>query len=119
MDVCPEFRRNNRVSPSRDGYARCARIPLGEFQRTLDERYRLSIPNELGDALVAESADCILAKERPGCLSLWSAGGLAGAAGRGGRVGQAEDAGRQTSGANRRRSSSSAGCFLPGIASFS
>ena len=46
---------------------------LGEFQRTLDDRYRLSIPNELGDALVAESADCILAKERPGCLSLWSA----------------------------------------------
>jgi MraZ protein len=46
---------------------------LGEFQRTLDDRYRLSIPNELGDALTAESADCILAKERPGCLSLWSA----------------------------------------------
>jgi MraZ protein len=46
---------------------------LGEFQRTLDERFRLSIPNEVGDALVAESPDCILAKERPGCLSLWSA----------------------------------------------
>jgi MraZ protein len=46
---------------------------LGEFQRTIDERYRLSIPNELGDALAAASADCILAKERPGCLSLWSA----------------------------------------------
>lgn len=46
---------------------------LGEFQRTIDDRYRLSIPNELGDALVAESADCILAKERPGCLSLWNA----------------------------------------------
>ena len=46
---------------------------LGEFQRTFDDRYRLSIPNELGDALAAESADCILAKERPGCLSLWSA----------------------------------------------
>lgn len=46
---------------------------LGEFQRTVDDRYRLSIPNELGDALVAESPDCILAKERPGCLSLWSA----------------------------------------------
>ena len=46
---------------------------LGEFQRTLDERYRLSIPSELTDALVAESTDCILAKERPGCLSLWSA----------------------------------------------
>jgi len=46
---------------------------LGEFTRTLDDRYRLSIPNELGDALLAASADCILAKERPGCLSLWSA----------------------------------------------
>lgn len=46
---------------------------LGEFQRSLDERYRISIPNELGDSLTAESADCILAKERPGCLSLWSA----------------------------------------------
>ena len=43
---------------------------LGEFQRTLDDRYRLSIPNELGDALVAESTDCILAKERPGCLAV-------------------------------------------------
>ncbi len=46
---------------------------LGEFQRTLDERYRLSIPSELGDQLMAGSADCILAKERPGCLSLWNA----------------------------------------------
>ncbi|NLX98493.1 MAG: division/cell wall cluster transcriptional repressor MraZ [Rhodopirellula sp.] len=46
---------------------------LGEYQRTLDERYRLSIPGELGDLLVANSTDCILAKERPGCLSLWSA----------------------------------------------
>ncbi len=47
---------------------------LGEFQRTLDERYRLSIPSELGDLLTTDSTDCILAKERPGCLSLWSAG---------------------------------------------
>jgi MraZ protein len=46
---------------------------LGEFERTLDERYRLSIPNELGDLLAAQSPDCFLAKERPGCLSLWSA----------------------------------------------
>ncbi len=46
---------------------------LGEFQRTIDERYRLSIPGELAAALTAGSADCILAKERPGCLSLWSA----------------------------------------------
>lgn len=46
---------------------------LGEFQRTVDERYRLSVPSELGDALTVDSSDCILAKERPGCLSLWSA----------------------------------------------
>ena len=46
---------------------------LGEFQRSLDDRFRLSVPNELGDALTADSPDCIIAKERPGCLSLWSA----------------------------------------------
>ncbi|MCE5302044.1 MAG: division/cell wall cluster transcriptional repressor MraZ [Planctomycetaceae bacterium] len=46
---------------------------LGEFQRTIDDRFRLSIPSELGDLLTVESTDCILAKERPGCLSLWSA----------------------------------------------
>jgi MraZ protein len=46
---------------------------LGEFRRTLDDRYRLSIPSELADPLTAESSDCLLAKERPGCLSLWSA----------------------------------------------
>ncbi len=46
---------------------------LGEFRRTLDERFRLSIPSELADLLLEESAECILAKERPGCLSLWSA----------------------------------------------
>lgn len=48
---------------------------LGEHRRTLDDRYRLSIPNEMADLLVAGAADCILAKERPGCLSLWSAEG--------------------------------------------
>lgn len=46
---------------------------LGEFQRTFDERYRLSIPAELVTALGGEDEDCILAKERPGCLSLWNA----------------------------------------------
>jgi transcriptional regulator MraZ len=48
---------------------------LGEFQRTLDERYRLSIPAELIPALGTEAAECVLAKERPGCLSLWNADG--------------------------------------------
>lgn len=44
---------------------------LGEFSRTLDDRYRLVIPGELCDQI--RSADCVLAKERPGCLSLWNA----------------------------------------------
>lgn len=46
---------------------------LGEFRRLLDERYRVSIPASLADPLVEQGADCILAKERPGALSLWSA----------------------------------------------
>jgi MraZ protein len=46
---------------------------IGEHPRTLDERYRASIPSEFADCLTAESADCILAKERPGWLSLWNA----------------------------------------------
>jgi MraZ protein len=46
---------------------------LGEFPRTLDERHRLSIPGELLDPLTRGRADCILAKEQPGCLSLWNA----------------------------------------------
>lgn len=47
---------------------------LGEFQRTLDERYRLTLPPELLEPLGIEGTDVILAKERPGCLSLWNAG---------------------------------------------
>lgn len=46
---------------------------LGEFPRTLDERYRLSIPPELAEPLLRAGPDAILAKERPGCLSLWAA----------------------------------------------
>jgi len=47
---------------------------LGEYLRSVDDRYRLSIPAELADPLTVGGADCILAKERSGCLSLWSAG---------------------------------------------
>ena len=46
---------------------------LGEFQRALDDRFRLSLPSELAGLLAGEGVDCILAKERPGCLSLWNA----------------------------------------------
>lgn len=68
---------------------------LGEYRRTLDERHRVSIPPEMwlgaaadtgssGEKPAAAAAkesgsakdeasgsDCVLAKERPGCLSLW------------------------------------------------
>jgi MraZ protein len=62
---------------------------LGEWSRTLDERYRLSLPPEWAEALsrpsaaptsdATASADvpegrCMLAKERPGCVSLWNRG---------------------------------------------
>ena len=46
---------------------------LGEYRRLLDERFRVSIPSELTDVLLADTTDCILAKERVGALSLWSA----------------------------------------------
>jgi len=46
---------------------------LGEFSRTFDERFRIALPQELIDPLLAGSTDCVLAKERPGCLSLWNA----------------------------------------------
>ena len=47
-----------------------SQIILGEFPTALDERYRLSIPGGLADLL---GPRCILAKERAGCVSLWSA----------------------------------------------
>jgi MraZ protein len=44
---------------------------IGEFRRTLDERHRLSLPPNLLEDLADQP--CILAKERPGALSLWNA----------------------------------------------
>ena len=41
---------------------------LGEFRRTLDERYRLSIPQQLATHL---GNQVVLVKERLGALSLW------------------------------------------------
>ena len=50
------------------------RFVLGEFRRSLDDRFRLSIPAELSDSLPQdEQKKCILAKERPGAISLWHA----------------------------------------------
>lgn len=46
---------------------------LGEFVRALDARYRLALPPELADPLAAGGQRLVIAKERAGCLSLWSA----------------------------------------------
>ena len=47
---------------------------LGEFPRTLDERFRLQVPGEMLQSLWGHGdlKDCVLAKERPGSLSLWA-----------------------------------------------
>ena len=48
------------------------RFVLGEYKRSMDDRYRVSIPGELADQLnTSESPNCVLAKERSGALSLW------------------------------------------------
>jgi MraZ protein len=53
--------------------AKANKLILGEATRTVDARFRLSLPPEMATLLAAEKGDCILAKERPGCLSLWNA----------------------------------------------
>lgn len=45
----------------------------GEIKRSLDERFRLSLPSEMAEAAADAEGDCILTKERYGCLSLWRA----------------------------------------------
>ena len=44
---------------------------LGEFSRRIDERYRLSLPGEFIELFQPSGGDCVLVKERPGCISLW------------------------------------------------
>ena len=46
---------------------------MGEVRRTVDERWRLSLPSEFTPAIVDESNETIVVKERYGCLSLWQA----------------------------------------------
>jgi len=46
---------------------------IGEFLRSLDERFRLSLPPELADPLAAGGPEMVIVKERGGCISLWSA----------------------------------------------
>jgi len=53
--------------------AAAADLLIGEFVRTLDERSRLALPPELLAPLLAGGPRLVIAKERAGCLSLWSA----------------------------------------------
>ena len=43
----------------------------GEYRRTIDERFRVTLPTELASAISDDEGDIIVAKERAGCLSLW------------------------------------------------
>ncbi len=45
----------------------------GEVKRTLDERFRLTLPPEMAEAVTDEEGRTIVVKERAGCLSLWGA----------------------------------------------
>jgi MraZ protein len=74
------------------------KLILGEVVRTLDERYRVTLPIELADPLAAEKGECILAKEQPGCVSLWSAAGWQGRLDEGVRVVEAKILSRRLDG---------------------
>ena len=43
----------------------------GEVRRTLDDRYRLTLPPDFAEAVSSEAGRMVVAKERSGCLSLW------------------------------------------------
>lgn len=45
----------------------------GEFRRALDDRFRLTLPQNFASAVSADDGQAILSKERDGCLSLWNA----------------------------------------------
>lgn len=46
---------------------------LGEVRRTIDERYRVSLPPEMAQAVIDAAGETTIAKEQFGCLSLWPA----------------------------------------------
>ena len=43
----------------------------GELKRTIDDRYRLTLPQDFAEAVSTEAGELVVAKERSGCLSLW------------------------------------------------
>lgn len=45
----------------------------GEYRRSLDDRFRLTLPTDFATAITDEAGETIVTKERYGCLSLWKA----------------------------------------------
>ena len=45
----------------------------GESRRTIDDRYRITLPADMAAAVTDAVGESILVKERYGCLSLWRA----------------------------------------------
>ncbi|MEX0715187.1 MAG: division/cell wall cluster transcriptional repressor MraZ [Planctomycetaceae bacterium] len=45
----------------------------GELKRTIDDRFRVTLPADMAEAISDAEGETILAKERYGCLSLWRA----------------------------------------------
>ena len=43
----------------------------GEVKRTIDDRFRLTLPQDFAESISDEQGNIIVAKERTGCLSLW------------------------------------------------
>ncbi|MGL6226937.1 MAG: division/cell wall cluster transcriptional repressor MraZ [Thermoguttaceae bacterium] len=44
---------------------------FGEYSRKVDDRFRLSLPSEFAEQFQPKDGNCVIAKERPGCISLW------------------------------------------------
>lgn len=45
----------------------------GEERRTIDDRFRVTLPAAMAQAVTDDAGQTIVAKERYGCLSLWKA----------------------------------------------
>lgn len=43
----------------------------GEIRRTIDDRFRITLPGDFAEAVSDADGRMIVAKERTGCLSLW------------------------------------------------
>jgi len=51
--------------------AEAKELITGVYSRMVDDRYRLTLPDEFKEIFKPESGKCVIANESPGCLSLW------------------------------------------------